>query len=217
MDSDLVPLRRALLSVSDKTGLLDLARGLAERGVELLSTGGTAKALRDAGLPVRDVAAVTDFPEMLDGRVKTLHPMVHAGLLARRDDAGHRASLEEFGIGTIDLLVVNLYPFETTVAGGADFETCIENIDIGGPAMLRSAAKNHDFVTVVTDVEDYSVLLAELERTGGSTGREFRRACALTAFGRTAAYDAAVSGWLADALGKRRRGGGALRGRWRRR
>jgi phosphoribosylaminoimidazolecarboxamide formyltransferase / IMP cyclohydrolase len=202
MDSDLVPLRRALLSVSDKTGLLDLARGLAERGVELLSTGGTAKALRDAGLPVRDVSAVTDFPEMLDGRVKTLHPMVHAGLLARRDDAGHRASLEEFGIGTIDLLVVNLYPFEATVAGGADFETCIENIDIGGPAMLRSAAKNHDFVTVITDVEDYPALLAELERTGGSTRREFRRACALTAFGRTAAYDAAVSGWLAGALGE---------------
>ena len=202
MTTDLVPIRRALLSVSDKTGLVELGRALASREVELLSTGGTAQALRAAGLPVRDVAAVTDFPEMLDGRVKTLHPMVHAGLLARRDDPDHRASLDEYGIGTIDLLVVNLYPFEATVAAGGDYAACIENIDIGGPAMLRSAAKNHEFVTVVTDVEDYGPLIAEMERTGGATGREFRRACALTAFGRTAAYDAAVSGWLAGALGE---------------
>ncbi len=200
MPSDLVPIRRALLSVSDKTGLVELGQALAARGVELLSTGGTAGALRDAGLAVRDVAEVTGFPEMLDGRVKTLHPVVHGGLLARRDEAGHRASLEAHGIGTIDLLVVNLYPFEATVAAGGDYAACTENIDIGGPAMLRSAAKNHDFVTVVTDVEDYPALLAELERSGGATGLGFRRACALTAFGRTAAYDAAVSGWLAGAL-----------------
>jgi phosphoribosylaminoimidazolecarboxamide formyltransferase/IMP cyclohydrolase len=202
MPSDLVPVRRALLSVSDKTGLAELGRGLVARGIELLSTGGTARALREAGLPVRDVAQVTDFPEMLHGRVKTLHPMVHAGLLARRDDPGHLASLDQYGIGTIDLLVVNLYPFEATVAAGGGYADCIEQIDIGGPAMLRSAAKNHDFVTVVTDVEDYAALAAELERTGGATSLAFRRASALTAFGRTAAYDAAVSGWLAEALGE---------------
>lgn len=200
MSSDLVPLRRALLSVSDKTGLLPLAAALAERGVDLVSTGGTAKALRDAGLPVRDVSALTEFPEMLDGRVKTLHPMVHAGLLARRDLADHRAALDEYGIGTIDLLVVNLYPFEATVAAGADFDTAIENIDIGGPAMLRSAAKNHAFTTVVTDTEDYAALLDELAQHGGATSAAFRQRLALTAFGRTAAYDAAVSTWLAAAL-----------------
>ncbi len=200
MFPDLVPIRRALISVSDKTGLLPLAQGLAAREVELLSTGGTAQALRDAGLPVRDVSEVTQFPEMLDGRVKTLHPMVHAGLLARRDLSDHVASLQEYGIAPIDLLVVNLYPFEATVAAGADFDTCIENIDIGGPAMLRSAAKNHGFVTVVTDVEDYQPLLAELEHGQGATSLAFRRAAALTAFGRTAAYDAAVSGWMAGAL-----------------
>ena len=202
MPTDLVPLRRALLSASDKTGLVELATELDARGVELLSTGGTADALRKAGLPVRDVAAVTEFPEMLDGRVKTLHPVVHAGLLARRDAESHQASLEEFGIGAIDLLVVNLYPFEATVAAGGDFAACIENVDIGGPAMLRSAAKNHDFVTVLTDVADYATCLAELERNNGATGLAFRRACALVAFGRTAAYDAAVSGWLSGALGE---------------
>ena len=151
---------------------------------------------------MRDVSEVTEFPEMLDGRVKTLHPMVHAGLLARRDLPDHAAALESYGIAPIDLLVVNLYPFEATVAAGGDFGACIENIDIGGPAMLRSAAKNHGFVTVVTDVEDYAPLLAELERHGGATSLAFRRAAALTAFGRTAAYDAAVSGWMAGALGE---------------
>ena len=139
MFPDLVPIRRALISVSDKTGLHPLASSLAARGVEILSTGGTAQALRAAGVPVRDVSEVTAFPEMLDGRVKTLHPMVHAGLLARRDLADHAAALEEYGIAPIDLLVVNLYPFEATVASGADDDACIENIDIGGPAMLRSA------------------------------------------------------------------------------
>ena len=156
MTVDLVPIRRALISVSDKAGLVDLAAALDARGVELVSTGGTAAALRDAGLPVRDVSALTEFPEMLDGRVKTLHPMVHAGLLAVRDDPEHAAALEAYGIEPIDLLVVNLYPFEATVAAGAGYDDCVENIDIGGPAMLRAAAKNHAFVTVVTDVEDYA-------------------------------------------------------------
>jgi phosphoribosylaminoimidazolecarboxamide formyltransferase/IMP cyclohydrolase len=200
--SDLVPISRALISVSDKTGLAELGAALVGHGIELVSTGGTAAALRAADLPVRDVAALTEFPEMLDGRVKTLHPMVHAGLLAVRDDPIHRAALHEHGIGAIDLLVVNLYAFEATVAGGGDFAACIENIDIGGPAMLRSAAKNHRFVTVVTDVEDYPALLAELDRHDGATNADLRERLALTAFGRTAAYDAAVSGWLSGALGE---------------
>ncbi|NCU20060.1 bifunctional phosphoribosylaminoimidazolecarboxamide formyltransferase/IMP cyclohydrolase, partial [Candidatus Falkowbacteria bacterium] len=151
----LVPLRRALISVSDKTGLIEFARALATRGVELLSTGGTALTLRTAGLKVRDVAEVTGFPEMMDGRVKTLHPAVHGGLLALRDDAEHLAAMAAHGIEPIDLLVVNLYPFEATVAKGGDYADCIENIDIGGPAMIRAAAKNHAFVAVVVDVQDY--------------------------------------------------------------
>ena len=199
--TDLAPLRRALLSVSDKTGLIELGKALAARGVELLSTGGTAKALRDAGLDVRDVAEVTGFPEMMDGRVKTLHPMVHGGLLALRDNADHVAAMEEHAIGAIDLLVVNLYPFEETVAKGADYETCIENIDIGGPAMIRAAAKNHGFVSVVVDVEDYAPLLAELEANDGQTTLGFRQRLAQTAYARTGAYDAAVSGWMAGAIG----------------
>ncbi|TPE52189.1 bifunctional phosphoribosylaminoimidazolecarboxamide formyltransferase/IMP cyclohydrolase [Amaricoccus solimangrovi] len=199
MPADLVPITRALLSVSDKTGLLDLARALAERGVELVSTGGTAQAIRQAGLPVRDVAELTGFPEMLDGRVKTLHPVVHGGLLAVRDAESHQAALAAHGIGPIDLLVVNLYPFEATVASGAPVADCIENIDIGGPAMLRSAAKNHAFVAVVTDVEDYAALTDELARNDGATSLAFRRRLAFTAFGRTAAYDAAVSTWMAGA------------------
>jgi phosphoribosylaminoimidazolecarboxamide formyltransferase/IMP cyclohydrolase len=200
MPDDLIPISRALVSVSDKTGLAELAAALVGHGIELVSTGGTAAALRAAGLPVRDVAALTAFPEMLGGRVKTLHPMVHAGLLAVRDDPEHRATLHEHGIGAIDLLIANLYPFEATVAAGGDYSTCVENIDIGGPAMLRSAAKNHRFVTVVTDVEDYPALLTELDRHGGATSLGFRQALALTAFGRTAAYDAAVSGWLSGTL-----------------
>ena len=186
--TDLAPLRTALLSVSDKAGLLDLARALHARGVSLLSTGGSAAMLRDAGLPVRDVADLTGFPEMMDGRVKTLHPRVHGGLLALRDNAGHRASMEAHGIEAIDLLVVNLYPFEETVAKGADYETCIENIDIGGPAMIRAAAKNHGFVSVVVDVADYAPLLAELDRNDGQTGLVFRQRLAQTAYARTAAY-----------------------------
>lgn len=198
--TDLVPLRRALLSVSDKTGLIELAQALAARGVELLSTGGSAKAMRDAGLTVRDVADVTGFPEMMDGRVKTLHPKVHGGLLALRDNDAHVAAMDEHGIEGIDLLVVNLYPFEATVAKGADYETCIENIDIGGPAMIRAAAKNNAFVNVVTDPEDYAALLAQLDENDGATDYAFRQQLALTAYSRTAAYDAAVSAWMATAL-----------------
>ncbi|WP_420862107.1 bifunctional phosphoribosylaminoimidazolecarboxamide formyltransferase/IMP cyclohydrolase [Algirhabdus cladophorae] len=199
--TDLAPLRRALLSVSDKTGLIELGQALAARGVDLLSTGGSAKTLRDAGLDVRDVADITGFPEMMDGRVKTLHPMVHGGLLALRDNEDHVAAMEQHGIGAIDLLVVNLYPFEDTVAKGGDYDTCIENIDIGGPAMIRAAAKNHGFVSVVVDVEDYDGLLAELDANGGQTSLAFRQKLAQTAYARTGAYDAAVSNWMAGALG----------------
>ncbi len=200
MPTDLVPVRRALLSVSDKTGLIDLARVLAEAGVEILSTGGSAKVIREAGIAVKDVSEVTNFPEMMDGRVKTLHPAVHGGLLALRDNPEHLAAMQDHGIGAIDLLVVNLYPFEATVAAGGDYATCIENIDIGGPAMIRAAAKNHGFVNVVVDVQDYDALLAEMAAHDGATSYAFRQNLALTAYARTAAYDAAVSGWMADAL-----------------
>ncbi|AUQ67918.1 bifunctional phosphoribosylaminoimidazolecarboxamide formyltransferase/IMP cyclohydrolase [Phaeobacter inhibens] len=198
--TDLHPVRRALLSVSDKTGLIDLGKALAARGVELLSTGGTAKTLRDAGLTVKDVSEITGFPEMMDGRVKTLHPMVHGGLLALRDNDTHVAAMDEHGIGAIDLLVVNLYPFEETVAKGGDYDSCIENIDIGGPAMIRAASKNHLFVNVVVDVEDYEPLLAELDKNDGQTSYGFRQWLAQNAYARTAAYDAAVSNWMASAL-----------------
>ncbi len=200
MSQDLVPVRRALLSVSDKTGLIDLAKALDARGVELLSTGGTAKAIREAGLPVKDVSEVTKFPEMMDGRVKTLHPMVHGGLLALRDNSEHQASMAQHGIAPIDLLVVNLYPFEATVASGAGYDDCIENIDIGGPAMVRAASKNHEFVTVIVDVEDYGALLAQLDENNGATGFGFRQSLAQVAYARTAAYDAAVSTWMAQAI-----------------
>jgi phosphoribosylaminoimidazolecarboxamide formyltransferase/IMP cyclohydrolase len=210
---------RALLSVSDKTGLIDFAKGLASQGVTLISTGGTAKALRDAGLAVSDVSDITKFPEMMDGRVKTLHPNVHGGLLALRDKSDHAASMKDHGIEGIDLLVCNLYPFEATVARGADFETTIENIDIGGPAMTRSAAKNHDWVTVVVDVEDYKAVLDEMAANKGATSLALRRTLAQRAFARTAAYDAAVSNWFAGELEKggdknpprRRSFGGLLR------
>lgn len=197
-----VPLTRALLSVSDKTGLVDFARALAARGVELLSTGGTAKTLREAGLSVRDVSEVTGFPEMMDGRVKTLHPRVHGGLLALRDNAEHLTAMETHGIDTIDLLVVNLYPFEATVAKGAAYDDCIENIDIGGPAMIRAAAKNHAFVATVVDVEDYAAVLTELDANDGATTLAFRQRLAQIAYARTAAYDAAVSTWMAGAIGE---------------
>jgi phosphoribosylaminoimidazolecarboxamide formyltransferase/IMP cyclohydrolase len=197
---NLVPIGRALISVSDKTGLLDLARALAGYGVELISTGGTSGMLRAAGLQVRDVSDVTGFPEMMDGRVKTLHPNVHGGLLALRDDDEHLLAMAAHGIQPIDLLIVNLYPFEETVAKGADHATCIENIDIGGPAMIRAASKNHRFVTVVTDPVDYAPLLDQLRAHDGSTTLPFRQKLALTAYSRTAAYDTAVSTWLAGEI-----------------
>jgi phosphoribosylaminoimidazolecarboxamide formyltransferase/IMP cyclohydrolase len=195
-------IRRALLSVSDKTGLLDLAEALAGHGVELLSTGGTARALKDAGLAVKDVAEHTGFPEMMDGRLKTLHPKVHGGLLAVRGNAEHDAAAAAHGIAPIDLLVVNLYPFEATVAKGAAFADCIENIDIGGPAMIRAAAKNHAAVTVVVDPEDYTRVLEAMDQNSGATTLELRKALAAKAYARTAAYDAAISGWLAETLGE---------------
>jgi phosphoribosylaminoimidazolecarboxamide formyltransferase/IMP cyclohydrolase len=198
--TDLSPIRRALLSVSDKTGLIDLAKALDGHGIELLSTGGSAKAMRDAGLTVRDVSEVTGFPEMMDGRVKTLHPMVHGGLLALRDNEEHVATMQDHGISGIDLVVVNLYPFEATVAAGADYDTVIENIDIGGPAMIRSAAKNHGFVNVIVDVEDYDALITEMATNNGATSYAFRQSLAQKAYARTAAYDTAVSGWMAEAL-----------------
>ena len=187
---------RALLSVSDKTGLVDFARALAGHGVELVSTGGTAKALADAGLKVRDVSELTGFPEMMDGRVKTLHPKVHGGLLAIRDDAAHAAAMKDHDVAPIDLLVVNLYPFEATVAKGAAFDDCIENIDIGGPAMIRAAAKNHNDVAVVVDADDYPRVLDELKTHGGATTLALRKALAQKAYARTAAYDAAIASWL---------------------
>ncbi|MEO1048241.1 MAG: bifunctional phosphoribosylaminoimidazolecarboxamide formyltransferase/IMP cyclohydrolase [Pseudomonadota bacterium] len=192
-----VTIRRALLSVSDKTGLVDLGKALAARGVELVSTGGTARALREAGLDVRDVSDLTGFPEMMDGRVKTLHPKVHGGLLALRDNEDHVASMEEHAIGAIDLVVVNLYPFEATVAKGASREEIIENIDIGGPSMVRSAAKNHGFVTILTDPADYATLIEELAAQDGATSEAFRIRMAGKAYARTAAYDSAIANWFA--------------------
>src|SRR4051794_35196244 len=190
------PIRRALISVSDKQGLVPFARALAARGVALVSTGGSARALSDAGLPVAEVASVTGFPEMLDGRVKTLHPAVHGGLLARRNRPDHMSALMAHGIAAIDLLVCNLYPFAATVASGADRETCIENIDIGGPALIRAAAKNHEFVAVVTDPADYDAVLGEIASPDG-IGLALRRRLARKAYALTAAYDAAISLWFA--------------------
>jgi len=198
--TDLRRIARALISVSDKSGLVEFARALTGHGIELVSTGGTAKTLADAGLKVRDVSELTGFPEMMDGRVKTLHPKVHGGLLAIRDDAAHAASMEDHGIAPIDLLVVNLYPFEATVAKGAAYDDCIENIDIGGPAMIRAAAKNHNDVAVVVDADDYARVLAELSSHNGATTLGLRKALAQKAYARTAAYDAAISNWFANEL-----------------
>jgi len=184
---------RALISVTDKSGIVDFARGLGKWGVEIISTGNTAKQLREAGLAVKDISEVTGMPEMLDGRVKTLHPKVHGGILARRDNPAHRKTLEQHSIGWIDLVVVNLYPFEEVAARGAKFEDLIENIDIGGPSMIRSAAKNFHDVAVVTSPEDYPALLAELERGSGELTRETRWRLAQKAFARTARYDSAIS------------------------
>jgi phosphoribosylaminoimidazolecarboxamide formyltransferase/IMP cyclohydrolase len=191
-----VKIARALLSVSDKTGLAELGHALARHGVELVSTGGTARALREAGLAVRDISELTGFPEMMDGRVKTLHPKVHGGLLAVRDDPAHAAAMVEHGIGAIDLVVVNLYPFVETVAKGAERDEIIENIDIGGPSMVRSAAKNHRYVTIVTDPADYAELLAELAERDGMTSLDFRKRLAAKAFAATATYDAMIASWF---------------------
>ncbi|WP_136162302.1 bifunctional phosphoribosylaminoimidazolecarboxamide formyltransferase/IMP cyclohydrolase [Sphingomonas flavalba] len=196
---DTIKITRALLSVSDKGGLIPLGQALARHGVELVSTGGTATALRDAGLAVRDISDLTGFPEMMDGRVKTLHPKVHGGLLAVRDDAEHIAAMAAHGIGAIDLVVVNLYPFAQTVARGAGRDEIIENIDIGGPSMVRSAAKNHAFVGIVTDPADYAELIGELDAHGGATTLAFRKRLAAKAFAATAAYDAMISQWFAFA------------------
>ncbi len=194
-------IRRALLSVSDKTGLIDFAKALADKGVELVSTGGTHKALSEAGLKVLDISEVTQFPEIMDGRVKTLHPMVHGGLLAIRDDEDHVKAMSVHGITGIDLLCVNLYPFEETVAKGADYATGVENIDIGGPAMTRAAAKNHAYVTIVSDPADYEDVISVLENNNGRVPLTARKKLAQKAFARTAAYDAAVSNWMAAQIG----------------
>ena len=196
------PVRRALISVSDKTGLEELGRGLAARGVEILSTGGTARALAAAGVKVVEVSDYTGFPEIMDGRVKTLQPKIHGGILARRDEASHLAAMAKHGIGAIDLVVINLYPFEATVAQGAAFDDCIENIDIGGPALIRAAAKNHAFVAVATDPAQYAPLLAELAANAGAVGPAMRRKLAAAAYAMTGAYDAAISQWFARQAGE---------------
>ncbi len=195
------PIRRALLSVSDKTGLVEFARALSERGIELVSTGGTAQTLKNAGFSVRDVASLTQFPEMMDGRVKTLHPAVHGGLLAIRNNAEHAAAQQAHNIVNIDLLVVNLYPFEATLQREADYDDMVENIDIGGPAMIRAAAKNHGDVTVVVDTGDYALVLEAMD-ANNATSLDVRKRLAAKAFARTAAYDAAISNWFSDEVGE---------------
>jgi len=197
--TDLVRVRRALISLSDKSGLDELAAGLARHGVEIVSTGGTASKLREKGAEPRDISELTGFPEMMDGRVKTLHPKVHGGLLGVRDNPEHAAAMEEHGIAPIDLVVVNLYPFLNTVMSGANRDTIIENIDIGGPSMVRSAAKNHAHVAIVTDPADYESLLAELDAHDGSTTLELRKKLAAKAYALTAAYDSTISQWFAFA------------------
>ena len=198
---DLVPVRRALISVSDKDGLIERGQRLAAAGVEILSTGGTLRALNEAGIEAKDVSEVTEFPEMMDGRLKTLHPRVHGGLLGRRDNGEDRHSMGEHGIPQIDLLYVNLYPFEDTVARGASSEDCVENIDIGGPAMIRAAAKNHAWVSVCVDGQDVDRVLEQMDANEGSVTQDLRTHLAAKAYARTAAYDAAISGWFADQLG----------------
>lgn len=194
------PVRRALLSVSDKTGLIPFAAKLVSLGIELISTGGTAKALSEAGLPVTEVADVTGFPEIMDGRVKTLHPAIHGGLLGVRSNAEHVAAMEVHRISPIGLLAVNLYPFEATVARNASWDETVENIDVGGPAMIRAAAKNHHDVTVIVDPADYAAVVTELEAGGLSTTPATRRVLAAKAFARTASYDAAISQWFGGQL-----------------
>jgi phosphoribosylaminoimidazolecarboxamide formyltransferase/IMP cyclohydrolase len=194
--SGIVPIRRALISVSDKTGLVEFAEALAAHGAEILSTGGSAKALREAGVPVTEVSDHTGFPEILDGRVKTLVPQIHGGILGRRDLPAHVTQMADHNIAPIDLVAVNLYPFEATVAAGAAYEDCIENIDIGGPALIRAAAKNHDFVTILTAPSQYADIIAELTTQGGTTLAR-RRSLAAQAYAHTSAYDSAIAAWFA--------------------
>jgi phosphoribosylaminoimidazolecarboxamide formyltransferase/IMP cyclohydrolase len=200
MSNAIVPIKRALLSVFDKSGMEDFARELARLGVDLVSTGGTSKLIASTGAAVRDISDLTGFPEMMDGRVKTLHPKVHGGLLAVRDNPTHKASMDEHQIGAIDLVVVNLYPFEATIAKNASYDETIENIDIGGPAMIRSAAKNHAYVTVVVDPNDYPAILEAIRQHGG-VPYEMRQRLAAKAYARTAAYDSTISNWFAKTLG----------------
>lgn len=197
---DKVEIKTALLSVFDKTGIVELAQTLSERGVRLLSTGGTYKAIAAAGLAVTDVSEITGFPEIMDGRVKTLHPTVHGGLLAIRDDSEHREAMKQHGIEAIDLAVINLYPFEEVRAAGGDYPTTVENIDIGGPAMIRASAKNHAYVTILTDPDDYAEFTEQLSADEGKTAYAFRQRMAAKAYARTAAYDAVISNWFAEAL-----------------
>ena len=189
---------RALLSVSDKTGLAEFGKFLSSQGVEMLSTGGTAQCLRDAGLAVIDVSEVTGFPEILNGRVKTLHPKVHGALLAVRGNEQHEKELKEHEIRTIDMVVTSLYPFEQTVAKGADFDTCIENIDIGGPCMVRSSAKNHKYITIVTSIDQYERVQKEMQTTQGCTTLKLRRKLACEAFQKTCAYESAIIAWFSS-------------------
>ena len=196
----LTPVKRALISVSDKSRLIDQAKALHERGVKLVSTGGTHKAIMAAGIPVKDVSELTKFPEMMDGRVKTLHPMVHGGLLGDRDLASHKDAMHDHGILSIDLLIVNLYPFEQAVAGGGSYEMCVENIDIGGPAMIRAAAKNHAHVAVCTDAEDVDAVLADMDANDNQTSGTLRQKLAAKTYARSAAYDASIANYFADQM-----------------
>lgn len=201
-DPRAIPIRRALISVSNKDGLSEFAEKLAAFGVEILSTGGTAKKLKEDGIAVRDVSSYTDFPEIMDGRVKTLHPKVHGGILARRDNESDRQAMTENDIGPIDMVVASLYPFSETVLDGADFETCIENIDVGGPAMIRAAAKNHEFVTIITDPQDYERILTEMDEHEGATTLSLRRQLAANAFALAATYDSNIASWFTAQLDK---------------
>jgi phosphoribosylaminoimidazolecarboxamide formyltransferase/IMP cyclohydrolase len=196
------PVKRALISVSDKSRLIEQARALHERKVELISTGGTYKAISSEGIPVTDVSEVTNFPEMMDGRVKTLHPMVHGGLLGDRDLDSHNSSMLEHGILPIDLLIVNLYPFENTVNQGGSYEMCVENIDIGGPAMIRAAAKNHAHVAVCTDADDVELILAEMDANEGKISGALKQSLASKTYSQSAAYDAAIANYFSDQLGE---------------
>ena len=191
-----IKIKTALISVSDKSGLEKVVQSLKEHNIKIVSTGGTAKSIADMGVDVTDVSSLTNFPEMMDGRVKTLHPNVHGGLLSKRDDKNHVQSQKEHDIEDIDLIIVNLYPFEETIKSEKNEEICIENIDIGGPAMLRSAAKNHQFVTVVTDINDYDELINEINKNNGSTTLELRKKLAAKTFSTTAYYDSLISNWF---------------------